>query len=241
MTDSQPLPPLEDVLMNGEIQVTGRFVYGSNYTFLVEVEWQGHSTPAVYKPSRGERPLWDFPDGTLAAREVAAYLVSQALGWELVPLTVLRSDGPAEGGSLQEFIHADPEVNYFTLTESQKARLKPMAAFDALVNNADRKGGHILLGEDGHFWSIDHGICFHVEPKLRSVIWDFAGDPLPPELVGDLKQFAEDLERDPLRLELSALLSAAELRALKDRAERLARGAIYPVPGPGRPYPWPPV
>lgn len=241
MTDSQTLPTLDDVLMNGEIQVTGRFVYGSNYTFLVEVEWQGHSTPAVYKPSRGERPLWDFPDGTLAAREVAAYLVSQALGWELVPLTVLRSDGPAEGGSLQQFIHADPEINYFTLTESQKARLKPMAAFDALVNNADRKGGHILLGEDGHFWSIDHGVCFHVEPKLRSVIWDFAGDPLPPELVGDLEQFVEDLERDPLQLELSTLLSAAELRALRERAERLARGASFPVPGPGRPYPWPPV
>lgn len=239
MPDPQPRPPLESVLLNGEIQVTGRFVYGSNHTFLVEVGWQGHSTPAVYKPSRGERPLWDFPHGTLASREVAAYVVSEALGWELVPLTALRSDGPAGGGSLQEFIQADPEINYFSLSESQKARLKPMAAFDALINNADRKGGHILLDREGHFWSIDHGVCFHVEPKLRTVIWDFAGDPLPDELVEDLKQFGADLGRDPLRMELSALLSPVELAALKDRAGRLIRQASYPVPGPGRPYPWP--
>lgn len=230
---------MDTLLRKGEIQVSGRFVYGSNHTFLVDVQWKDLSLPAVYKPSQGERPLWDFPEGTLASREVAAYLVSEALGWELVPTTVFRSDGPAGGGSLQEFIEADPEVTYFSLSENEKACLKPIAAFDALINNADRKGGHILLDQHGHLWSIDHGVCFHVESKLRSVIWDFAGEPLPGSLVQDLQRFAVNLDQDPLRDQLLKLLSVEEVGALRQRAENLVQEASFPVPGPGRPYPWP--
>lgn len=230
---------LETYLARGDIQVTGRFVYGSNHTFLVEVVHHGQVLPAVYKPSQGERPLWDFPYGTLAAREVAAYRVSRALGWDLVPVTVMRGDGPGGGGSLQQFIQADPQITYFSLSDDEKQGLKRIAAFDALINNADRKGGHILVDGSGHVWSIDHGVCFHVEPKLRSVIWDFAGDPLPPGLAADLDRFTRQLEGGSLSEELSGLLSEAELESLIDRARQLVDQPEFPVPGPDRPYPWP--
>ncbi len=143
----------------------------------------------MYKPTRGERPLWDFPPASLAGREVAAYLVSEALGWRLVPPTIYRKKGPLGPGSLQAFVEHDPEYHYFTFNESDRQRLRPVALFDLLINNADRKGSHVLLDEQDHMWLIDHGVCFHVEDKIRTVIWDFAGEPFPDALCSDLTAF----------------------------------------------------
>jgi hypothetical protein len=227
-------------LSSGAIHLEGRFLWGSNYTFLVRVAGDREELKAVYKPLRGERPLWDFPPGTLAAREVAAYLTSQALGWDFVPPTVLRADGPAGPGSLQLFVDADPEHHYFTFTAEEKGHLGPAAAFDALVNNADRKAGHVLLAPDGHLWLIDHGLCFHAEDKLRTVIWDFAGEPIPESLLQDVTRFLERLSGDgELRTRFRALLDGDEVLAMAARAERLLSQRRFPYPGPGRPYPWP--
>jgi hypothetical protein len=215
-------------------------VWGSNYTFLVQASLEGETVPGVYKPARGERPLWDFPEGTLAQREVAAFVVSRALGWDLVPPTVLRVDGPAGPGSLQLFVDADPERHYFKFSEAEKQRLRPVALFDLLINNADRKGGHVLLGESDHLWLIDHGVCFHLEDKLRTVIWDFVGEPIPGELLAGLRTFRRALKDDAaMQAELATLLSAPELAALQARAGRLLRLKRFPPPGAGRPYPWP--
>lgn len=229
-------------LAKGRIVVEGQFVWGSNFSFLVRVRGEAGELAAVYKPTRGERPLWDFPLGTLGAREVAAYLTSRALGWDLVPPTLLRRDGPAGPGSLQLYVEADPERHYFTFTPEEKERLRPAAAFDALINNADRKGGHVLLAPDGRLWLIDHGVCFHEEDKLRTVIWDFAGQPIPPALLADLSAIPRGLAADgDLRRELDDLLTPGEIAALLRRAERLLREQRFPLPGPTRPYPWPPV
>jgi len=231
-------PALIDILATGDIQFEGQFVYGSNHTFLTRVRHPAGERLAVYKPQRGERPLWDFPDGTLAAREVAAWQTSQALGWELVPPTVLRDDGPAGPGSVQLFLDLDPERHYFTFSEEEKPVLRTAAVFDLLINNADRKGGHILLGSDGHLWLIDHGVCFHHEPKLRTVVWDFAGEPIPDPLLRDVERFRRSLGGE-LRPSFVELLSAEELDALGQRADLIVEQARFPMPGPGRPYPWP--
>jgi len=237
MPDSDPIL---SALSSGTIELKGQFVWGSNYTFLVQVTQGDETRPAVYKPARGERPLWDFPEGTLAQREVAAYVVSRALGWDLVPPTVLRPDGPAGAGSLQLFVDADPERHYFTFTEAEKQRLRPVAVFDLLINNADRKGGHVLLGESDHLWLIDHGVCFHAEDKLRTVIWDFVGEPIPRELLAALRRLRQALlDDDALRTELGGLLAAEEVEALQGRADRLLRLKRFPPPGADRPYPWP--
>lgn len=216
--------------------------WSSNYTFLVSVEHQDIKTMAVYKPQKGERPLWDFPDGTLCYRELASFLTSQALGWELVPPTVLR-DGPRGLGSLQFYIDHDPEVNYFTFDESMRPQLQRMAAFDYLVNNADRKGGHCLLDSEGHLWGIDHGITFHSAPKLRTVIWDFAGQPIPDELVTDVEKLCVALEDEfgEYRRELERLLSPHEINTFRARVRQLLKTRRYPLPGAGPNYPWPPV
>ena len=149
---------------------------GSNYTFLVDVHYQDTTVQAVYKPSKGEQPLWDFPESTLALREVAAYLVSECLGFQFVPFTTLRNEGPYGAGSIQQYIEYDPEYHYFNFSDEDKQHLKPVVLFDLLVNNADRKGGHVFF-EDGtrKLFAIDHGICFHEEDKLRTVLWDFGG------------------------------------------------------------------
>jgi uncharacterized repeat protein (TIGR03843 family) len=228
------------VLSAGSLELKGRFMWGSNYTLLVQVSLGGQVLPAVYKPAHGERPLWDFPEGSLAQREVAAYVVSRGLGWDLVPPTVLRPDGPAGPGSFQLFVDADPERHYFSFSDEEKQLLRPAAAFDVLVNNADRKGGHVLLGEQGHVWLIDHGVCFHAEDKLRTVIWDFSGETIPAQLIDDLRSFHQALARDAaLRDELGGLLSREEFTALQARADRLIGSKRFPPPGPGRPYPWP--
>jgi uncharacterized repeat protein (TIGR03843 family) len=232
--------PALALLSGGSLELKGQFTWGSNYTFLVQVTQGDQRCAAVYKPARGERPLWDFPEGTLAQREVAAYIVSRELGWDLVPPTVLRPDGPAGPGSLQLFVDADPERHYFTFSDAEKQRLRPVAVFDLLVNNADRKGGHVLLGESDHLWLIDHGVCFHVEDKLRTVIWDFVGQPIPSELLAALRRVRPALEDGGrLRAELEGLLSFGEIDALRARADRLLRAKRFPPPGAGRPYPWP--
>ncbi len=235
------LDQVEDILDHGEIAEQGMLPWSSNYTFLVTVTHDEFTLPAVYKPRRGERPLWDFPQGTLCQRERAAYLVSTALNWIIVPPTVLR-DGPRGLGSLQFYIDCDQELHYLTFREGHEEEGRRIALFDVLVNNADRKSGHCLLGYDGRVWAIDHGITFHAEPKLRTVIWDFAGERIAPDLLADLKRLQGAVQPgQPLREELGRLLAAAELRALDRRLERLIAGAIYPDPGPGRHVPWPPV
>jgi uncharacterized repeat protein (TIGR03843 family) len=234
--------PLE-LLQTGKIEITGQFTWGSNYTFLANVSSETEQLEAVYKPTRGERPLWDFPAETLAGREVAAYLISEALGWELVPPTVLRKDGPHGPGSLQMRVVHNPDQHYFTFDGEARQRLRQTAVFDLLINNADRKGGHILLGDGGKIWLIDHGICFHVEPKLRTVIWDFAGEPIPNELVTDLEKFSEKLKTDKVfRNQLNELLAEDEIDALRQRADELVVTRRFPAPPEDqRAVPWPMV
>ena len=239
MTQEQ-VDKLLTTLATGEMDVIGQFTWSSNFTFFVEVCEQGQRLPAVYKPTRGERPLWDFPRGTLAAREVAAYLTSQHLGWDLVPPTALRQDGPAGPGSIQLFIHADPERHYFTFTEEEKERLRPVVVFDLLINNADRKGGHILLDANDKIMLIDHGLCFHEEDKLRTVLWDFIGEPIPDLLLEAVGTFLQLLERDAeLERSYTTLISSAELEALMQRGQNLLADRQFPEPRSERPYPYP--
>lgn len=227
-------------LQSGEISLQEQFAWGSNYTFLVEVSTANGPLSAVYKPSRGERPLWDFPPNTLAQREVAAYKISEALGWNLVPPTVLRTDGPEGGGSLQLFLDLEPRRNYFTFSEDEKQLLRPVAVFDALINNADRKAGHVSLMPDGRIQLIDHGISFHEQNKLRTVIWDFAGETIPAPMLKDLRNLSPKFEdQGSLKLELAELLSVGEIRAIRERNANLLEGARFPEPGPQRNYPWP--
>lgn len=228
------------LLREGTVELTGQFTWSSNFTFLTAVAMDQQSLQAVYKPTRGERPLWDFPRGTLAAREVAAYLTSEYLGWHLVPPTVMREDGPAGPGSLQLYIETDLNRHYFTFSEAEKERLRPVAVFDMLINNADRKGGHILLTPEDKIWLIDHGVCFHPLDKLRTVVWDFVGEPIPKSILKDVQSLLGHLKReDSLVEDFEELLMREELSALVARAERILREPWFPEPGPGRPYPWP--
>ena len=237
MPEDQRLPAPEalSTLTTGEVEIEGRMPWSSNATFLVSVTLDGVSINAIYKPHRGERPLWDFPDG-LYQREVAAYELSRALGWGLVPETIVREDAPLDTGSLQRFVEADFEQHYFTILEDadNHAALRAMAAFDLVANNADRKGGHCLIDSEGHLWGIDHGLCFHREPKLRTVIWDFGGEEVPPALIEDLARLAAC--PDPA---LAGLLDAAECAAISARAAAVVRRGVFPAPDHGRPYPWP--
>jgi uncharacterized repeat protein (TIGR03843 family) len=228
------------LLRTGSLSLLRLMPRASNYTFLGRVEGDGRSELVVYKPRAGEMPLWDFPEGTLCEREVAAYVLAEAFGWPPVPPTVLR-DGPHGPGSVQLFVRADPRHHFFTLRERRIADFQAIALFDVVANNADRKSGHCLLGEDGRVWVVDHGVCFNEEPKLRTVIWDFAGEPLPPTLCGDLRRVAAVLNAEPLHRELSALLSEGELAALVERLDALIRAGRFPLPVGDRPYPWPPV
>ena len=229
-----------ELLRGGEIEVKGRMPWSSNGTFLVQVclhdqDGEDQETAAIYKPHRGERPLWDYPSG-LYRREVAVYLVSEFLGWGLVPETVLRHDGPFGPGSLQRFVPAHFEEHYFTMLERPELHdaLRTICLFDLLVNNGDRKSGHCLHGEDGRIWAIDHGLCLHEEPKLRTVIWDFAGQPVPPERLDDVGRLAGSSPGD-----LATLLDPAEIDALRARAAAVLRRPVFPVVTSGRAYPWP--
>jgi len=232
--ERSPAPDALTLLAAGDIAIKGRLPWSSNGTFLVELCLDGHTGKAVYKPARGERPLWDYPSG-LYRREVGAYVVSEALGWSLVPETVVR-DGPLGPGSLQRFVPAHFDEHYFTLLERPEHHdaLRAICVFDLLVNNGDRKSGHCLLGEDGRLWGIDHGLCLHDEPKLRTVIWDFAGQPVPEALLADASRLAVSPPES-----LAGLVSPEELDALVARAAALVRRPVFPQVRSGRAYPWP--
>lgn len=239
-----PVEQILNLLNTAEIDLEGEFVHGYNYTFLVKVQPEGgESFLAVYKPQQGEQPLWDFPENTLAHRETAAFLVSQALGWDLVPPTVYRGDGPFGSGSLQFFVDHDPNHHYFNFTDQEFQALRPVVLFDLLINNADRKGGHMIFGEDDQLWLIDHGLCFNVEEKLRTVIWDFAGEPIPEDLCATLNNFRHKLTSpSPLLDELEEHLSSEEIAALITRTEALLPCKHFPYPPQDRrAYPFPPV
>ena len=243
-----PVPRSLSTLCAGEVELRGRMPWSSNATFLVTVTPIGTPTGApaggsddepvvaVYKPAAGERPLWDFPGG-LYRREIAAYELSRALGWDFVPETIERADGPMGPGALQLFVDADFEQHYFTLLEEPRYHrsLKRMATFDVIANNADRKGGHCLVDDSGHLWGIDHGLCFHTEPKLRTVIWDFAGEPVDDEDLADVARLVE--QGIPSVLEHH--LRPDEVAALRARMKRLLGRGRLPEPRNDRPYPWP--
>lgn len=230
-------------LAMGEITVTGEFMWGSNYTFAVEVSRGKQILQGVYKPTQGERPLWDFPRASLAHREVAAYLVSSALSWDFVPPTVYRMDGPAGPGSLQLYVDHDPEYNYFSFNPTDLQRLRPVAIFDLVINNADRKGSHVLVDKNNHFWLIDHGVSFHRDDKLRTVIWNFAGEKIPEEFCSDLNRFeAQLIPGTEFHQQLEEHLNLEEITAMFDRTKGLLESMMFPNPHPNRrPYPWPPV
>ena len=215
--------------------------YSSNYVFLAQLCAGDQQFAAVYKPRKGESPLWDFPDGTLCRREVAAYELSRLLDWPIVPPTVLR-EGPQGIGSVQVYIAHDPEQHFFVQREQDDLvpQLKRMCAFDAIANNADRKGGHCLLDSEGRIWGIDHGLCFHTQYKLRSVIWDWASEPIDEALLADVERAALAMAADAASAEpLLELLPLDERGSLLSRMDRLLRDRKFPVPGANRHYPWP--
>ncbi len=253
-------PSSEEVverLATADLTVEGRMPWSSNLTFLVALDPPGttaaddqvpESGPApgtdrrggvlgaIYKPLRGERDLWDFPDG-LYRREAAAWVLAEALGWDIVPHTLVREDGPFGVGSVQIFVEAEYDRHYFTLLEEggHESVLRAFCAFDVVANNADRKSGHVLADPDGGLWGIDQGLCFHPGHKLRTVIWDFAGEPVPPSLLADLARVAGALPPA-----LDDLLTGRELEALVRRMERLVQRGEFPEPvGDHPPYPWP--
>lgn len=235
------------ILRDGELDVRGRLVVSSNAALFCHVELDGEVANAVYKPIRFERPLWDFPDGTLAGREAAAFVVSEATGWGIVPPTVMR-DGPAGSGMVQLWLEADSSIEPWDLVRSADDRLRPMAVFDAIVNNTDRKGGHILpvRESDGaeagrlHLFGVDHGVCFSIQPKLRTVLWAWSGTPLSSSEVNMLRQLRADLDGQ-LGMELRALITPAEVGATVRRVEALLADGCFPRPDPDWPaIPWPP-
>lgn len=226
------------LLTEGELTLHGLLPRASNYTFLGEVSLQDRNALVVYKPREGEAPLWDFPDGTLCLREVAAYMASEELGWGLVPMTVLR-DGPHGVGAVQIFVEHDPSLHYLSTGPSSPYadEFRRIAAFDVVINNADRKSGHCLMSPAiDRVFVVDHGVSFHEEPKLRTVIWDFAGETLPPVIAADIRSFGERLPGP-----FTELLAAEEIDAMRQRIEALLASGVYPEPRSRYAYPWPPV
>ncbi|MFI6643291.1 SCO1664 family protein [Streptomyces sp. NPDC050504] len=274
MPAPERIPALLTLLTKGELTVRGQIREASNAVLLCSVSYEDESAECVYKPVAGERPLWDFPDGTLAQREVAAYEVSDALGWGLVPPTVLR-DGPYGEGAVQLWIEAPadgavPELLALAdvpeggrpgdgwkavaraevaegrtalLVHADDARLRRLAVLDAVINNGDRKGGHLLPGPDGRLYGIDHGVTFNVDDKLRTLLWGWAGEPLPEEAVVALGRLARELEPGAaLATRLAELLTGAEVVALRERVDGLLRSGLHRVPSGEWPaIPWPPV
>lgn len=228
------------LLQTGELEPLGLLPRSSNFTYLTRVRRGDDEVLAVYKPRSGEAPLWDFPEGTLCRREVAAYVVADALGWPRVPPTILR-DGPQGEGSVQRFLAFDPRQHYFTMQEERPDEFRRVALFDLVVNNADRKSGHCLLSEDRELFVVDHGVCFNTEPKLRTVIWDFVDEAIPPAMLDDLRALGPRLAEGALRARLLDLVSVAEIDATARRLADLVALGRFPEPGPGRPYPWPVV
>ncbi len=221
------------LLRSGDVELQGLVPWSSNFTFLVNVRQGDRQVLAIYKPSRGEQPLWDFDLGSLCRREVAAYLLSQALGWPSVPPVVLR-DGPEGVGTVQLLIDCDWDEHYFTIRRdpAHKEALSQIALFDYITNNADRKGGHVLKGKDGRLWAIDHGLTFHADYKLRTVIWDYAGQPIDPGSLAQLQALERQLvdEEAAVTRALQALLEPFELVTLRRRVGELVRRARFPRP-----------
>ncbi|MCE3034415.1 SCO1664 family protein [Streptomyces sp. CMSTAAHL-2] len=259
-------PGAAELLARGELTVRGRIRDASNAALFCTVAHDGREADCVYKPVAGERPLWDFPDGTLAAREVAAYEVSEATGWGLVPPTVLR-DGPYGEGMCQLWIEVSPEPELLALVDGEEPepgwkaigfaevgegrtallvhaddeRLRRLAVLDAVINNADRKGGHLLPTADGRLYGIDHGVTFNAEDKLRTLLWGWAGEPLTAEAVGVLKGLRDALD-GALGERLGPLITTAELDATRARVAALLASGLHPEPGGDWPaIPWPPV
>lgn len=258
-------PAVPELLRRGRIDITGRLVDASNATLFGTVSSAGVEVQCVYKPVRGERPLWDFPDGTLAGREVAAFLVSEAAGFDVVPQTILREDGPFGPGMMQVWVDTDDEREFVDVCAPRKVpagwlgvlrargdrgepavlahadtpALKRMAAFDVVVNNADRKGGHVLAGTDGHLYGVDHGLTMHVEDKLRTVLWGWVGQPLPAEVVEALEKLRAELDGTFLDV-LGEHITRRETRTLVARVAALLDDPRYPEPsGYGPAIPWP--
>jgi uncharacterized repeat protein (TIGR03843 family) len=266
---------LDEVCLRGELTVIGRIRSASNATFLCEAHLGERQAHCVYKPIAGEAPLWDFPDGTLAGRELGAYLISDALGWNIVPYTIIR-DGPAGRGMLQLWVdqpgldigevgdevqtgpdlidllpagHIPPGYlpvlqaydyagDEVTLVHADDIRLRRMAVFDVLINNADRKGGHILSGVDGHVYGVDHGVSLHVEDKLRTVLWGWAGKPVDDDTLETVTRLRDQL-RNELGEQLCEHITDREIAALRSRTVALLDNPVMPTPDRRRPIPWP--
>ncbi len=223
---------VQDVLRNGDILSCQLTRLGSNYTFVVNVALDGDEALGIYKPRDGEAPLWDFPNGTLYKREYAAYLLSDILGWNLIPFTLIR-DGPYGIGSVQEFIIHDPKENYYTLGREYADQLRVICCFDLVANSTDRKPNHLITGGDGKLWSIDHGLTFHSDVKIRTVIWDFGGEPIPDALLDSLTELQSRLmgpEKSMPKLlrELLELLTPPEVEALKGRLDWVLTERVFP-------------
>jgi uncharacterized repeat protein (TIGR03843 family) len=213
---------------------------GSNYTFVVMMSVEGcEPFLGIYKPQQGENPLWDYPDGTLYRRERAAYAISTLLGWPNIPPTVIR-DGPFGIGMAQLFVPIQAEQDFFSFRERRASELKEIALFDLVVNNGDRKAGHCLLGLDDRVWAIDHGLTFNRATRLRTVLWDYCGEPIPERLLDGLNALLDDhARREEVRGRLEADLDAADLDSFFDRVERVVRSGRYPPLDPNRNLPWP--
>jgi uncharacterized repeat protein (TIGR03843 family) len=237
-----PEPAALDLLANGELEIRGRLVDASNATMYCDISANGVDAACVYKPVAGERPLWDFPEGTLAGREIAAYAVSRAAGWNVVPPTVYR-DGPFGPGMCQLWIDADTTVDLVALARSgDHAGLRRMAIFDAVVNNADRKIGHLLPAPDGHLYGCDHGVCFAAEYKLRTVLWQWRGKRLPGEAVAALRCLKTSMAGGELAAALGGWLTDDEVEATRKRIDLLLEHKVYPFPPTDWPaVPWPPI
>lgn len=242
---TQSLVAVINTLQTGKVNLTGQSIMGSNFSALVTCQTEDQVIQAIYKPDKGERPLWDFPRFTLARREVAAFIVSHLLGWDLVPPTVHRTENlPYGAGSLQLFIPHNPEVNYFNLPQKDHLVLKKFVLFDMLINNADRKGGHMIVDPDNRYWSIDHGLSFSQEYKLRTVIWEYAGSWIPSQLLMDIQNLLNILQLKKYRLarKLGKMLSKHELNALEIRGKQILQRKQFPFPDNNRrSYPWPPI
>lgn len=226
-----------EFLRCAEMEVLGLIPYASNATLLARLKHADRETLAVYKPRRGERPLWDFPDGTLCLREMAAWVVSQELGWGIVPPTVLR-EGPAGFGAVQWWVNEDEEADVRRVAETHPEELRKLALFDVVTNNTDRKAGHLIVDTSGKLWGVDHGICFSAEPKLRTVVWVYEGEAVPDDLLIDLEDFAQTGVRSDV---LAELLAPDETDALDERVANVLTTKRFPMPDPyGRHVPWPP-
>lgn len=230
---------MSEILDKGKLEVIGRLVDASNATLFGEISLDGHTKRVIYKPIAGERPLWDFPDGNLASREYAAYLISDFGEFNLVPRTLLR-DGPFGIGSVQEWIEIDEEIDVIEIAQSKDRAIRSMALFDVIVNNTDRKFGHILIDRNSKIYGCDHGVTFHVDFKLRTVIWQFAGLSLNSEEKDQLKKVLDGIFQG--ELDLRELLTSEEIEALASRIENLLTSESFPLPSEEWPaVPWPPV